>query len=183
MPESYRAAARYDSGISKAANLLGAPALAVDDRLREVTEPPEGGLAGPEPAALVTLVHYPGQSVGRLALTLGLTHSGAVRLADRMEAAGLVCRTPSGQGRTLALRLTEAGQRAARRVLDRRQAAVEGMVGALGARDIAALEHLTGGLLSAITTARASAWRLCRLCDEPLCLTGTGCPVDQAAGA
>ena len=34
----------------------------------------------------MTLAHYPGQSVGGLARTLGLTHSGAVRLADRLPA-------------------------------------------------------------------------------------------------
>lgn len=173
MPQSY----------SKAANLLGALALAVADRLRQAAGAPEDGLAGPEPAALVTLAHYPGQSVGDLAQTLGLTHSGAVRLADRMEAAGLVRRTASGQGRTLALRLTEPGQQAAMRVLDRRQAAVEDMVGSLGARDVAALERLAGELLAGITTGRASALRLCRLCDEPLCMAGNGCPVDQAIGA
>ena len=51
-----------------------------------------GRLAGAEPAALVTLAHYPGQSVTTLGQTLSLTHSGAVRLADRLEADGLVRR-------------------------------------------------------------------------------------------
>lgn len=157
--------------------------MAVADRLREATEEPGGGLAGPAPAALVTLAHYPGQPVGRLAQTLGLTHSGAVRLADRMEAAGLVCRAPSGHGRTLALRLTEPGQRAASRVLARRQAAVDDLVRTLEARDAAVLERLAGDLLAAMTSGRASALQLCRLCDEPLCMQGVGCPVDQAARA
>lgn len=38
-----------------------------------------------------------------------------------------------------------------------------------------------GNLLAALTTDRASARHLCRLCDEPLCASSTGCPVDQAA--
>ena len=42
-------------------------------------------------------------------------------------------------------------------------------------------ELLSGQLLAAITTDRDSARRLCRLCDEPLCTTDAGCPVDHAA--
>ncbi len=81
---------------SRPANLLGALALAVSDRIREVTEQQADALARSEPAALVSLVHYPGQPVGVLDQTLGLTHSGAVRLSDRLEAAGLVRRTSAG---------------------------------------------------------------------------------------
>jgi DNA-binding MarR family transcriptional regulator len=168
---------------SRTANLLGALALAVSDRIREATEQPADGLAGSEPAALVTLAHYPGQSVGTLGRTLGLTHSGAVRLADRLEAARLASRTSPGPGRTLALYLTGPGQAAAFRVLARRRAAVEQLVRGLEPDEVAALGRLAGRLLAAITTDRASAHRLCRLCDEPACEAGPGCPVDQAAGA
>jgi DNA-binding MarR family transcriptional regulator len=167
---------------SRAANLLGALALAVADRLREATERPADGLAASEPAALVTLAHYPGQPIGSLGKTLGLSHSGAVRLADRMEAAGLVRRTAPGPGRTLAMQLTPRGQEAARGVLARRQVVVEQLVGLLDAGEVAALEQLAGRLLAGITTDRGSAYRLCRLCDEARCEGDAGCPVDQAAG-
>ncbi len=166
---------------SRAANLLGALALAVSDRIREATEEQADGLARSEPAALVTLVHYPGQSVGALAQVLGLAHSGAVRLADRLVAAGLVRRTSSGSGRTLALHLTHSGRQGAVQVLARRQAAVEQLVDELAPDHVAALEQLAGQLLTALTTDRVSAHRLCRLCDEPLCEAGAACPVDAAA--
>jgi DNA-binding MarR family transcriptional regulator len=166
---------------AKAANLLGALALAVSDGIREATEQQVDGLAGSEPAALVTLAHCPGQSVRALARTLRLTHSGAVRLADRLVADGLACRVSAGPGRTLALHLTEPGRLAASRVLARRQAAVERLVSRLEPDQAAALERLAGWLLAALTTDRASAHRLCRLCDEPLCERDGGCPVDQAA--
>jgi DNA-binding MarR family transcriptional regulator len=162
--------------------LLGALALAVCERIREATQEQADGLARSEPDALVTLAHYPGRSVGDLAQTLGLTHSGAVRLADRLETAGLIGRTSPGPGRTLALRLTESGRVAALRVLARRQAAVEQLVRRLEPGEAAALDHVAGRLLAAMTTDRASAHRLCRLCDEPLCAAGPGCPVDHAAG-
>jgi hypothetical protein len=45
---------------------------------------------------------------------------------------------------------------------------------------VAALEQLAGRLLAVLATGRASAYRLCRLCDEPLCDRDPGCPVDQA---
>lgn len=168
---------------SRAANLLGALALAVCEAIREATQQRTDGLAGSEPAALVTLAHYPGQSVGDLARTLGLTHSGAVRLADRLESAGLAGRTSPGPGRTLALYLTESGLVAARRVLARRQAAVEQIVRQLEPGEEAVLDRVAGRLLAAMTTDRASAHRLCRLCDEPLCAAAAGCPVDHAADA
>ena len=160
--------------------MLGALALAVSDGIREATEGPADRLARPEPAALVTLAHYPGQSVGALARTLGLTHSGAVRLADRLVAAGLARRVSAGPGRTLALHLTEPGRLAAGRVLGRRQATVEQLVSGLEPDQVAALEQLAARLLVTLATDRASAHRLCRLCDEPLCEREAGCPVDQA---
>lgn len=164
----------------KAANVLGSLALAVADRIREATEQPDDGLAASAPAALVTLAHYPGRSVHSLARTLGLTHSGAVRLADRLAADGLVRRTPAGQGRTLALRLTDAGTQAAQRVLARLREAVEQLVSVLDAGEADLLRRLASRLLTELTTDRASAFRLCRLCDEPLCMRDEGCPVNRA---
>lgn len=165
---------------SRAANLLGALALAVTDRLLDDDGPRPGGPAASQAAALVTLAHYPGQSITALGVTLGLTHSGAVRLADRLEATGLASRAASGRGRILALTLTPSGQRAAARVLTRRRASVERLVGQLNPGEAETLERLAGRLLAGLTTDRASARRLCRLCDEPLCGRTPGCPVDRA---
>lgn len=168
---------------SRAANLLGALALAVSDLFRDAIEQLDGGLATSDSAALVTLSHYPGQSIVALGATLGLTHSGAVRLTNRMEAAGLVRRTASRPGRTLALQLTEQGQLAAGQALARRQAAVEKLTSLLNPDEAAVLERLAGRLLASVTGDRASARRLCRLCDEPLCAADPRCPVDHAAGS
>jgi DNA-binding MarR family transcriptional regulator len=164
----------------RAANLLGALALAVTDRLRDDDGPGPDGLDISQAAALVTLLHYPGQSVAALGATLGLTHSGAVRLADRLGAAGLATRSPAGRGRTLALILTRSGEQAAAQVLARRQASAEQLVGQLSQAEARALEQLAGRMLAGLTTDRASALRLCRLCDEPLCGRAPGCPVDGA---
>jgi hypothetical protein len=89
-------------------------------------------------------------------------------------------RTSPGPGRTLALQLTESGRADALTVLARRQTAVEQLVRRLEPGEAAALDHVAGRLLAAMTADRASAHRLCRLCDEPLCAAGPGCPVDHA---
>jgi hypothetical protein len=68
------------------------------------------------------------------------------------------------------------------KVLARRQAAVEQLAGMLDPGEAAALERLAARLLAGITTDRGSAHRICRLCDEPLCVGEAGCPVDQAVG-
>jgi hypothetical protein len=97
-----------------------------------------------------------------------------------MEASGLIRRTGTGRGRLLALHLTGHKQQVARRILARRQAAAEQLASLLNAAETAALGQLAGRLLAGIATDRASARRLCRLCDEPLCASA-GCPVDHAA--
>ena len=48
--------------------------------------------------------------------------------------------------------------------------------------EAAALGLLAEHLLAIMTTDRASARRLCRLCDEPPCARDAGYPVDHAAG-
>src|SRR4051812_44123801 len=115
---------------SRQANLLGALSLAVCERIGRAAA--DGAPSpGSEPAALVTLLHHPDSSVDDLARTLGLTHSGGVRLVDRLEGSGLVSRSATDRGRTLALRLTTNGSRAARRVLAGRQAGLEPLLAQL----------------------------------------------------
>ena len=140
----------------RTANLLGALSLALCERVGDASEP----------AALVTLLHHPGGSVDDLARALGLTHSGAVRLVDRLAASGLVRRTSGERGRTLALRLTAAGEGKARDVLARRQQALEPLLAELDPSECTALSALCDRLLRALTTDRSSARHICRLCDE-----------------
>jgi DNA-binding MarR family transcriptional regulator len=168
-----------ESSSARAANLLGALSLAVHERLRAATEGTDP-LAGSEPAALVTLAHYPGQSIEELRRTLAITHSGAVRLVDRLERAGLVARAPGGPGRTLAIAPTDAGRAAAGAVLARRQVVLDEIVESLPSDEQAALTRLAERVLAELTGDRRSARHLCRLCDEAVCVRGADCPVDRA---
>jgi MarR family transcriptional regulator, negative regulator of the multidrug operon emrRAB len=70
------------------------------------------------PAALVALDgEAGGGSIDALRRILGITHSGTVRLVDRLAGAGLVERRVGADARAVALHLTPQGRRLARRVL------------------------------------------------------------------
>ena len=156
---------------SREANLLGACALAVAGRL-----PP-----GADDAAVVALAGWlAGTTVDGLARVLGLTHSGAVRLADRLERDGLVERRPGPDGRTRALHVTPEGAAAAARLQAGRLAALEDVLAPLDAGDRAALTPLLEKLLAGMTPDRAAARRTCRLCEPDLCGHPERCPVTLA---
>ena len=160
------------SHTSREANLLGACALAVAERL-----PPNA-----EDAALVSLDDWlAGATVDRIARVLGLTHSGAVRLVDRLEREGLVRRGPGPDGRSRAVRVTAAGSAAARDARAARFAAMEGVLDPLSASERETLAGILEKLLAGMTTDHASAGHICRLCDAHICGHPDRCPVTLAA--
>ena len=98
----------------RTANLLGALALTLSDRAGAAVHA-RAGVSGSDAAALVTLRNYAeGEPLDLLRRALALSHPAVVRLADRLQARGLVERHRSASdGRAVALRLTAAGRRAA----------------------------------------------------------------------
>jgi MarR family transcriptional regulator, negative regulator of the multidrug operon emrRAB len=167
-----------------AANVVGAGVLALAEVLRDATEraADHGSSA---PAALAALETYlDGSSIDELRRVLGITHSGAVRLVDRLEAGGLLRRTVVGDARARGLVLTPAGRRAAQRVLDDRAAALAMALAPLSAAEQEQLGTLLGRVVGGLTDGRAAARRICRLCDPVACGHDEGrCPVTQAADA
>jgi MarR family transcriptional repressor of emrRAB len=160
------------------ANLLGVTALAAADRVRAAVE---SGLAhgGAAPAALVHLQAYPGVSAEALRRVLGISQPATVRVLDRLAADGLVERGAGPDGRTKALRLTPAGERAADRLLGERAQSVRAMLDALDAGEQARLEPLLEKLTAALADDRPQALRVCRLCDRGACTQDPGCPLDH----
>jgi DNA-binding MarR family transcriptional regulator len=157
--------------MSREANLLGACSLAVAERLP---------LAASD-AALVALGSWlSGTTVDGLARVLGLTHSGAVRLADRLERDGLLRRGAGSDGRTRSLHVTAAGARAAGRLQAQRFAAVEDVLAVLDAGERATLTGLLERMLARITTDGALPGHTCRLCDPDVCGHPDRCPVTLA---
>lgn len=165
--------------IDRTANLLGALALALTDRMTEETETRamHGAAA---PAALVSVGVDPGLSVGTLAQTVGLTHSATVRLVDRLVRNGLVERRGGIDGRSVGLHLTRRGGARRRAILDGRNEVLSEALASLPAGDQAALVPLIEALLGAMTQNRQQADHICRLCNEDICPEET-CPVEGAA--
>jgi DNA-binding MarR family transcriptional regulator len=168
----------------QAANLLGALALALGDRLeRAVTE--AAGVAESGAVALSALLHFlDSPSVDLLARVLGLSSSGTVRLVDRLEEAGLVQRTTTADGRVTSVALTATGRRRARAVTGARTELMEQALEALTPAERRQFGELAGTILAGlIRPPGASRWT-CRLCDVVTCGRPDGdCPVYEAAKA
>jgi MarR family transcriptional repressor of emrRAB len=174
MPEAYT---------SRIANRLGAVALTLSDSIREATEAATG-MAGGLPAALVSLREWAdGRSVEVLAEAMRVSHSRAVRVVDRLEAAGLARReSDPSDGRRALVRLEPAGRELADRALDARARVLRSAVAELEADDVRDLERLLGALLHATTVDLRAAKETCRLCDAHACGHYDGiCPVSHAA--
>src|SRR5215204_3409475 len=139
-----------DAYISRVANRLGATALTLSDGIREATEAATG-MAGGLPAALVSLREWAdGQPVEVLADAMRLSHSRAVRVVDRLEAAGLARREADpADGRRALVRLEPAGEDLAHRALEARSRVLRSAVEHLGMVDLGELDRLLGELLDA----------------------------------
>jgi len=164
---------------ARTANLLGALALAVTDEV-ELAVTHAAALPARGAATLGLLRQYPGQTVVALGRQLGLTHSGAVRVVDRLAAAGLMARGPGPDGRSLALGLTARGEQVADRLLGARAGLCERLVGGLPLADRRALELVCERLLTELTTSEERGDAICRLCDVSRCPLDA-CPVERAA--
>jgi MarR family transcriptional repressor of emrRAB len=161
-----------------AANVLGALALALTDRLTREIE--AGGHTAHVPAALVTLLWYPDRPVAALARNLRISHPGAVQLADRLQQAGLLARRAGADGRTRLLTLTPAGLRAAHGVLDRRNEPLAAAIATLRDDELGSLTRAGCRILAALADQPGTGDQICRLCDERAC-PDDRCPVPGTA--
>lgn len=161
-------------------NLLGVftttIATSIDQKVAEV-----GGGGINAATALVTIRNHPDDSIDVLRRILNLTHSGAVRLINRLEADHLVERQKhSNDGRSVAIRLTAEGQKHADSILDARAQVTNSVLDILSDEQKIALIPILEIALNAMTHGEDSARRICRLCNERVCRP-QGCPVEMAA--
>lgn len=159
-------------------NLVGAWALGLADAIT-VAGAEASGAGGAGSAALATLLADPGIGMDHLARTVGISGSGAVRLVDRLQDAGLVRRGAGVNGRSVSLTLTATGQRQAEDVLARRDRELADTLTALTEQERSTLELLLEKLLGGFTHDRTVGDHLCRLCDVRVCPAET-CPVERA---
>jgi DNA-binding MarR family transcriptional regulator len=164
---------------ARTANLLGALAAVLSDRLADAAEPAGGSSAA---AALVALQGpSAGGSIDALARVVGLSHSGTVRLVDRLAADGLVERRRGADQRSAALILTPPGRRTARQVLRLREANMQFVLAVLTDDQQEALMEIAGTLLAELGRDPGAEPRVCRLCDLDACGRSRGrCPVAPA---
>src|SRR5215469_7832887 len=162
-------------------NLLGALAVAVSDAIGSAVETATGH-AGAMGAALATLAQEPGLGIEQLRVPLGRTQSATVRVVDQLVAEGYAERRAGRDSRSVAVVLTDKGNQAAARVLGSREDALTDALGVLGPGERKALTAALEKVLAAITTDRAHADHICRLCDLTACPEKV-CPVELAAPA
>ncbi|WP_181765212.1 MarR family winged helix-turn-helix transcriptional regulator [Streptomyces albidus (ex Kaewkla and Franco 2022)] len=163
-----------------AANWLGALTVGLGDLLdRSLRD--ASRLDPAAVAAVLTVRARPGQSVSDLAGTLGMTHSGCVRVVGRLVDSGLLLRGPGPDGRTRGLRLSDTGDRVADAMLEARRNVLEGMVEKLSPDQAEDLERVLKAMLPLLPDDRADARRICRLCEHAVC-RGDDCVVSAAVG-
>jgi len=166
------------------ANVLGALALVITDQTAAATAAAAG--QSPSAAAALSALHHflDRPTLDRLRQVLGLTHSGAVRLVDRLAEAGLVTRGPGTDGRSRSIVLTDAGRHAAERVAAARATLLSGALAGLSATERATLDALLGRIMTNVVNAKDGGAWICRLCDLRACRRAEGhCPAATAAFA
>jgi MarR family transcriptional regulator, negative regulator of the multidrug operon emrRAB len=176
---------------SRLSNLLGALSLAVADQIREATEQ-AAGVSDAGPAALVSLRESPSErTIEELRLLVGLTHSGGVRLVDRLSDLGYVTRRLRPPGRSVVVTLTPDGVAAADRIERARAEVLDRAIRSLSESEQDLLASTVSTVISDIARdrlARRAAGRppqggaLCRMCDFTACGRDFGrCPAQAAA--
>ena len=160
-------------------NLVGALAVALSDSITSAVETASGH-AGAMGAALATLAQEPGLSIEQLRVPLARTQSATVRVVDQLVAEGYAERRPGRDQRSIAVFLTTEGTEVAAQVLASRQDALTAALGELTPGERKTLTAALEKVLAAITTDRAHADHICRLCDLAACPEKV-CPVELAA--
>jgi DNA-binding MarR family transcriptional regulator len=159
-------------------NVVVAWATAVQDELRAGMR--TIGLEPRDLAALTLVAAYDGCLLDWLRQRVDLTHSGTVRLVDRLAARGLLTRGASS-GRGVPLHLTAAGDDLLGRWGRTRDEVIDGLLGALPQSPREALVTAMAEALGTQQRARAEADSACRTCTWPAC--GSDCPVDRSVTA
>jgi DNA-binding MarR family transcriptional regulator len=170
--------------VDAGANVVGALALVLADRQADAIGTASGQAASAA-TALSALHHFLDRpSIERLRQVLGLTHSGAVRLVDRLAAAGYVERAAGADARGAAIVLTDAGRAAAVELSAARADLLEGALSVLTGEERDRFVALAGKVLGGLARGPGATRWICRLCDTGSCGNADGrCPARQAAVA
>ena len=173
-------------------NLLGAVATGLTDRVGAACEE-AAQLSGAGPEALIVMLDFsPEGSVHMLSQAVGLTHSGAVRLVDRLVDAGWATRRPGDDARSVKISLTRRGRTVAERVRSRRNDELASALDGLTPRQRSELLNTCELVVANLTRQRLAqraagglpaGGALCRMCDFAACGRPSGsCPAARQTG-
>lgn len=126
-------------------------------------------------AILLWLYHWSPTGVVELGRVVGLSQPACSRAVDKLMAAGLLLKAPSGARETW-LELSPEGREEAERLQSARLQACDQLLGALSRQERATMAALLDKLLAAPVDSRAYARNVCRFCDHTVC-DGPACPV------
>jgi DNA-binding MarR family transcriptional regulator len=172
------------TALDRQANLLGAFALVITDQTAQAVAAAAGqSVSGA--AALSALHHFLDRpTLDQLHKVLGLTPSGAVRLVDRLAAAGLVRRGTGDDGRSRSVVLTDAGRQVAQQVTAARAALLSSALDELSPAERQTLHLLMSRIMASIVRSKEGGAWICRLCDLDACGRASGhCPAANSAAA
>ncbi len=174
-PDPASASAREETMTTRLENLLGAFGVAVGDSMDDAFD--EACAVGDSaPAALILIRENPDTRIEALARYLALSHSGTVRLVDRLSQAGWIARETCEDKRAVVLVLTKAGEKVAERLLEGRRKSLGKALAGISATDRKVLERLLPQMLNNLVTDRNQADHTCRYCDSGAC-DREGCPL------
>jgi DNA-binding MarR family transcriptional regulator len=156
-----------------AANVLGALALFVGERMRHAIRAPAGA-GGALADAVIVIKDQPGTTAEWLGRVLQLSQPGTAHMVRRLVTLGWVERRPGADARTRALHLTPPGRRVAVRILTARRRALADLVAPLRAEQRAQLAGIAAAVLRPAAHDERCLASLCRLCDRSRCAE---CPV------
>ena len=159
----------------RTANLLGAAALAIGDRMNEKIR--SLGLSMEEASVLTTLSSTK-LRIRDLADILHHSHSGTVRLISRLEEKGLLEKLPGADRREMSVELTKKGREVLRAVHEARSAFLNGVVDGVEPSFRGTLASILEAILRSFADDDLETFRICRLCDEGVCDQEI-CPVEQ----
>src|SRR5690349_17887851 len=151
---------RDDTMTTRLENLLGAFSVAVNDSMDDAFD--EACAVGDSaPAAMILIHENPDTRIEALARYLALSHSGTVRLVDRLAQAGWVGRETCDDKRAVVLVLTKAGEKVAERLLEGRRKSLGKALSGVSATDRKVLERILPQMLNNLVADAAQADHTC----------------------
>jgi MarR family transcriptional regulator, negative regulator of the multidrug operon emrRAB len=155
---------------TRLANLLGAFACGLSDRLQQIAEDATNQTAS-IPAALVQIGSFADGSLSELQSSLASSQSNTTRIVQKMKSLGLadVVNSDSSDKRELKIVLTTDGQHLKKKVLSERQKQLTSLLTDMADEHKKILEDFLETALTILTPDRSSSDHTCRYCDIEAC--------------